>query len=228
MDEEVQGPIYAYRVYRTESRNGFGTSRVLVPVHFKYLNKHGNPTSSNDISNVWRSTDGELTPIHVDLFDWHVSPNVPDLESPYHNWSTRTPNALCDIPGVEEWWPVATQNAYMSHLELDPKEAEEAAARERGVYYSGLRTGIHSFKKLEHAIAYARQNRIITRALNNSIPVIAKIEIGGVVVEHDEGYRSEKSRIVDLMMSAHKQARTAIAEQLGWPFEITVPEVRND
>lgn len=209
--DEVEGPIYGYRVYGTISP-GFGPRRVLVPVHVRYINANGQATSWLQESFL------PLTPpqqeITVDLFDWHVATHVPEIESDHHAWVELDDVSIRVMSDISEWAPLADIPQYVS--------AEEGLALRQQAYY-GLRTGIHSFKELRHAVEYSRLFRDSWNKAT-SPPVLAKIEVGGVVVEHENGYRSEKSRIVDLMMFAHEKARHSMAECLGWPFEIEVPE----
>lgn len=229
-DEEVKGPIYAYRVYRTEYR-GLGNARVLVPLYFRHVNTHDQPVANSGVTSFYqKESEEELNPVHVDLFDWFTSPTIPALESPHHVWVTRDHASPFDVEGVEEWWPQATETSYMAYVDdMKGKRLDETRAEGRGVYYNGLRTGIHSYKKLHHACVYAHQLRGSWQGTSPTTPpIIAKIEIGGVVVEHEDGYRSEKSRIVELMMFAQEQARQSMAASLGWPFEITVPEENDD
>lgn len=200
--ESVTGPIYAYRVYGSEIKKDhpLGTTRVLTPVHVRWLNENGDPCSGVDF-------DEQSSLIEIDLFDWHVSPMVPTMESGHHVWALAKPSPNNEFDDIEEWWPQAVTQEWV-------------AGRQES--YTGLRCGVHSFKRLRHAIDYSRVARSPFQHVAN-VAVIAKIELGGIVVEHDDGYRSEKSRIVSLMMTEGPEFRENMARHLGWPFEIGEP-----
>lgn len=75
------------------------------------------------------------------------------------------------------------------------------------------RYGIHAFRTQQQTDAYT--SRLLTRS--QSTFLTAKIELQGTVVEHEHGYRAEKTRIIEL----HKDPHTPDpADQLGWPTPI--------
>lgn len=206
--EEVTGPVYGYRVYGSEviQDGPWGTRRALTPVHIKWM-INGEPSSG--MEDMYGEKRRDL--ITIDLFDWHTSPYPPELESKSHIWVHG--GSEYAIGDVEMWWPQSeAPGRYGSDSDVE--------ARQR--MYARLKGGIHSFKELGNAVEYARYFRGPLMS-HMGIAILAKIELGGVVVEHEDGWRSEKSRIVDLMAFAGVEVRENIARQIGWPFEIGVP-----
>lgn len=198
--EEVKAPLYGYRVYGSQVVGG--NKRVLTPVHMKWM-IDGMPNSCTVPAPVV-----DATLITVDLFDWSEASQAPEIESDFHIW-TRT-NSEYWMGEVEDWWPVSEHPNYL---------ADDEAAMKRQEIYARLRGGIHSFKEKRHAFDYARYFRGPLQSFAG-VPVLAKIEISGIVVEHEHGYRSERSRIIELYMFAGDEVRARVAQQLGWPFEI--------
>lgn len=71
--------------------------------------------------------------------------------------------------------------------------------------------GFHSFNDRRKAVDY----------MKSGTTALAKVELGGVVVEHEEGYRSQKFRVHELYVPlVHVDERIALADAVGWPFEI--------
>lgn len=198
--EEVQAPIYGYRVYG--SQIVAAGKRALTPVHMRWL-IDGMPNSCTVPAPV---VEAQL--ITVDLFDWTEAYEPPEIESDYHIWALAKNEYW--MGEVEEWWPVSEHPSYL---------ADDEAAAKRIEIASRLRGGIHSFKERRHAFDYARYFRGPLASFTG-VPVMAKIEIGGIVVEHEHGYRSERSRVIELYMFAGEEVRANVAQQLGWPFEI--------
>lgn len=58
----------------------------------------------------------------------------------------------------------------------------------------------------------------------NGVPVLGFVELSGTIVEHDDGYRAEKLRLIKLYSPASKAERQALSERIGW-LE-TLPAVR--
>lgn len=51
-------------------------------------------------------------------------------------------------------------------------------------------------------------------------PILAFVEMSGIIVEHEVGYRVQKIRPVSLYSTASAKIRRLLADQLGWPDEI--------
>ena len=84
----------------------------------------------------------------------------------------------------------------------------------------GKMPGFHVFHGYGQAVQYASRARDSSRHIDDI--VIAKVELGGVVVEHELGYRAEMTRIVSLEHpNADEEKRAKLAAALGWPFEIS-------
>lgn len=54
----------------------------------------------------------------------------------------------------------------------------------------------------------------------STTPVLAFVEMSGIVVEHEIGYRAQKVRPVRLYSTAGPKTRTLLADKLGWPDQI--------
>lgn len=86
----------------------------------------------------------------------------------------------------------------------------------------GADKGLYAFKTLELSREYIRN-------LNwKPTVVFAKVQLAGVVVEHENGYRAQKTRIVELYCEStgsngltSDADRDLLASRLGWPFGIT-------
>lgn len=80
--------------------------------------------------------------------------------------------------------------------------------------------GFHCFHGYGQAITYAEHARAFSPIFINDI-VIARIELGGTVVEHELGYRAERLRITHLEHpNPNTETRNNLATSLGWPFPI--------
>lgn len=60
----------------------------------------------------------------------------------------------------------------------------------------------------------------LRRVIFKAIPVLGFVEMSGIVVEHEHGYRAQRVRIVKLYSPERKNKRNRLAEALGWPDEI--------
>lgn len=79
--------------------------------------------------------------------------------------------------------------------------------------------GFHCFHGYGQAVKYAQSALDSSHKITNVI--IARVELGGVVVEHEMGYRAEKTRVIELEHpDADEERREKLAAAIGWPFEI--------
>lgn len=79
--------------------------------------------------------------------------------------------------------------------------------------------GFHCFHGYGQAVDYTLKARQGANHIDDV--VIARVELGGVVVEHELGYRAEMTRVVALEHhDADEEKREKLAAALGWPFEI--------
>lgn len=81
----------------------------------------------------------------------------------------------------------------------------------------GTDKGLYSFKELGHAIGYVTGHGW---KLMNQPAITAKVQLAGVVVEHEHGYRSSMTRILELFHPGNEEERAKVAELIGWPFEV--------
>lgn len=79
---------------------------------------------------------------------------------------------------------------------------------------NGVDKGLYSFTTMEDAVNYIKHMGWKPTVL------YAKVELAGVIVEHDLGYRAQMTRIVELFSDLSQSSRDLLAERLGWPFEI--------
>lgn len=94
------------------------------------------------------------------------------------------------------------------------------------------RHGIHAFGGIGQAILYAEQfllNYVDFEHWPTRELILARVELQGVVVEHEYGYRAEKTRIVELWVgNLEQQEREELALAIGWPFEIGLQDLMPD
>lgn len=92
---------------------------------------------------------------------------------------------------------------------------------------AGKLPGFHCFHGYGQAIEYVRRARQGSAHIDDV--VVAKVELGGVVVEHELGYRAQMTRIVALEHNhADEEIRAKLAAALGWPFEIAYCDLLDD
>lgn len=89
------------------------------------------------------------------------------------------------------------------------------------VRYQENRQGIHAFHGKGQAIKYADDFLTATTAVPTMREVIVtRIELQGEVIEHEFGYRAEKTRVIEIHAGGSDEQRAELANLLGWPFEI--------
>lgn len=81
----------------------------------------------------------------------------------------------------------------------------------------GTDKGLYSFKTLDHAIGYVSGFGWVRSTQET---VTAKVQLAGVIVEHENGYRSSMTRILELFHPGNEDERATLASQIGWPFEV--------
>lgn len=97
-------------------------------------------------------------------------------------------------------------------------EANEVPGFEDQNMHGGM-PGFHCFHGYGQAVKYADDVRRGSHHITDV--VVARVELGGVVVEHELGYRAEKTRVIELEHhDADEEKREKLAAALGWPFEI--------
>lgn len=164
MTEKVHG----YRSYRVSNGS-------LVPLFYKYVSWDGEAIDHNH----WVVPGEEAT---VDLFDWTVSDEEPQIGDPV-NW-------------VRAFMP-PPHDEYVN------------------LWDEGTCKGLYCFNNLEKAVEY------ITHLGAQDWPVVyAKVQLAGVIVEHENGYRAQMTRISELYSHQSEAGRVRLANEVGWPFEI--------
>lgn len=102
---------------------------------------------------------------------------------------------------------------------FDWNEADVKPRLDDGTPERPMQPGFHVFHSRPEAAEYAAEIIGITHQLCDM--VIAKVEIQGVVVEHEKGFRAERIRLVEIEHpNPDPQVRINLATGLGWPFEI--------
>lgn len=124
-----------------------------------------------------------------------------------------TLDSLDDVSDIEIdllGWNEAHASPEMHDGAYDPTDNKSTA---------GKLPGFHCFHGYGQAVDYVRKARRGSNHIDDV--VIAKVELGGVVVEHEMGYRAQLNRVVALEHhNADEEVRAKLAAALGWPFEI--------
>lgn len=78
--------------------------------------------------------------------------------------------------------------------------------------------GFNAFRDLRNCFSYVQASTSFAK--QSSTFIFARVELGGVVIEHEVGYRAQRQRIMDLYAGPGRSACRRLEQNLGWPFEV--------
>jgi hypothetical protein len=166
----------------------------------------------------------ELEEVQAPIYAWRAY-RIEQFTKNYESSWRLTP---LYYRGMAAGRPTLDSYASRSAIHVDPlgwNEADVLPEMDDGNYAINNNTspgklpGFHCFHGWGQAVEYVKKAR--RGASHISDVVLARVELGGVVVEHEMGYRAQMTRIVALEHpNADEEVRAKLAAALGWPFEI--------
>lgn len=158
----------------------------------------------------------ELEEVSAPLYAWRAF-RVEQITSDYE---TRWVLSPLFFRGMHRGLPAHTATHLVTQITFDLIDWNESPCPpDFDNDFFGAMYGFHTFRLKPDAETYLYKTLTATRSITDV--VLAKVELGGIVVEHEKGYRSEKIRIVELHHpNGDPKVRQNLGVALGWPFEI--------
>lgn len=139
----------------------------------------------------------------VDLHDWNEADQAPRILSP----SKRRPEInVSDVHGF---------HIFRTHELAISKYASQVIGICRLGYQLPWKNNDEVPRSWEPWLAdWPNQTYL------SATPLLAFVELGGIVVEHDDGYRAQKVRVLKLYSPRGPKTRRLLTDKIGWPGKI--------
>lgn len=161
--------------------------------------------------------------ITKNLYGWRAFHFAGSSITPiWYSWIDSQGRASSIMDG-EPWFHMETPNKPFSFnlhkwnvsditpaQDMDDEEWQKALPGSRVSLMRATQAGFHSFMLASEAAHYAT---------HNNAEILGKVQLGGRVIEHECGYRSQFMRITELYCEEGSRG-SRIADALGWPFEL--------